>query len=488
MTATISLDAFQEEALDFFDAAKGRVIYADPMGARKTGTVLSWLSANIDIADGHYSMSFPKVLVVAPGAVHGHWAREAHKFAHEYQVKIGRGSPTQRQNLLESIPDGRACIYITSYALMVKDEGWIKDAGFDTIIFDEAHKLKGRRTEVALSANSVVRNVPRLILATGTPILNRASELWQYLHMLMPSTYTSFWKWAEEHFIVTPKTYRGRRDVVREVGGFQPGHEDIVRAQLTGVLLQRELHELFNETEHPWIVEPEHIEIEVEMSPKERKAYDKMAQDAWVSLDNVLIQAGNGMVVSTRLEQLASDWGVLDATMETSSKTKATVELAETLVTRQPVIIFAKYKETVHRIATELRKKHLTVFEWTGDVKPAGKEWCLQQYAEGKMDVVVGTIASMGEGVDGFQYRSSQMILHDRAWVPGINDQVIGREKRSGQKDRVQVWHVYLKDTIDTTIVQACLDKQNVIDSLAGRSVKDVIYGRVLAFELDEEE
>ena len=44
MTTAPALDTFQHESLDFLDHARGRAVLADPMGARKTGTTLSWLA------------------------------------------------------------------------------------------------------------------------------------------------------------------------------------------------------------------------------------------------------------------------------------------------------------------------------------------------------------------------------------------------------------------------------------------------------------
>jgi SNF2 family DNA or RNA helicase len=199
-----ALDPFQLDTLAFLDHARGRAVIADPMGARKTGTILSWLSTT----------PCSTVLVVAPSAVHGHWAREAAKFYPEASVHHGTGSKVHREaeRLRASYADSaEPSLYITTYESMKADQHAIELARFDTVVFDEGHALKGRRTQVALCANAVTAKAKHVIIATGTPVLNHAAELWQYLHMLAPKVYPAFWRWAEEHFRVEVVTFRGNR-------------------------------------------------------------------------------------------------------------------------------------------------------------------------------------------------------------------------------------------------------------------------------------
>ena len=92
--------------------------------------------------------------------------------------------------------------------------------------------------------------------------------------------------------------------------------------------------------------------------------------------------------------------------------------------------------------------------------------------------VVVGTIAALGTGVDGLQRHGSSVVMLDRDWTPAINDQCIGRRRRSGQTEQVSVHHIVAEGTIDIAVMLACLNKTNVVETLADRPLLDVIYGR----------
>lgn len=464
--APTELDSFQHQTVEFINAAGGRVIYADPMGARKTGTILSWLAQRTDLG---------RTLVVAPGAVAGHWLREAKRFLPDVPTLLWRGSPATRAELATNVPE-RALVVIT-YALTVNDVELLEGC-FDTIVYDEGHRLKGRRTAVALASNRLAK-AKHCILATGTPILNHPHELWQYLHMLRPRDFPAFWKWAYAHFFVEEKVFKGQRKPTRIIHGFRPGHEEIVRNDLMGILIQRELHELFDVNEHPWIVEPDHVEIPVTLTPAERKLYNKLVESEWGKTPGgVLITSANRAVLTTHLQQLSSEWGALDASLPTGSKAAAAIELVAELARREPVIVFAKYKATVYKIVDKLKGQKVRAVAWTGDISDDDKEAALALYAEGKIDAVVGTIASLGEGVDGLQYRSSQVVLVDRDWRALINDQAIGRSRRSGQSRRVTVWHIFIEGTVDESVHAANVRKTNFDRTLKGQKLTDVLYGR----------
>lgn len=470
---TDSLDPFQLEVIDFINHADtpGRAIYADPVGARKTGTTLSWLADNPDLK---------KALIVAPRAVHGHWFREALRFYPQLEVRTtrpGAAAETRRRlAILDAETPGHAA-YITTYESMKADVEYLRRKGmFDTVIFDEGHRLKGRRTEVALSANLVTLRPECQVIATGTPVLNNADELWQYLHMLDRNKYPSFKRWVEEHFDVEYTSFHGKlARPVRVVGDMLPGHEQILRWQLAGVMIQREIGELF--PGEAWVEEPEHIVIDVDLSAAERKAYDQLVKHQWVGLDNMTVTAANRLALSTRLQQLSSDWGTIDATLEAGTKVKAAAELIGDLARHETVVAFAKYQETCRRLADAVSAKGYNVALWTGDQSEEQHEATRRAYALGEVDVVVGTLASLGEGVDGFQYRGSSIVMLDRGWTPASNDQPIGRRRRSGQTRRVFVYHVMGRNTIDATVVAACLRKENVTSLIADRPLKDTIYG-----------
>lgn len=475
---TPELDPFQRETLDFLDAAGGRAIVADPMGARKTATTLTWLERFAP----RWEVPPLRVLVVAPSAVHGHWFREASRFAPSLVHLNGRGTKKQRIAALNH-NDTDPFIYVTTYESMKQDEAEIRGAGFGAVVFDEGHKLKGRRTQVALCANAVCKGVPYVIVVTGTPVLNHAYELWQYLHMLEPRKYPAFWTWADHNFRIEIVMFKGNRFPTRIIHGFRPGRETIVRQQLSKLMIQRPIEELFADA--AWTVPTEDVVIPVTLTPKERKAYDRLVEHGWAQLDLEKVITDNALALTTRLLQMSSEWGTLDAQMPDGAKVVAGAELIANLVERdEQVVVFVNYQITANRLVDRLRVAGVSAQPFHGGIDLALREQQLVDFQKGDLNVIVGTIDSLGEGVDGLQYASSTIVFVDRKWTHAKNDQAIGRLRRSGQGKRVAVYHIYATDTIDAGVVSACIRKANVVESLAGRPLKDVLYGK--HFEIEE--
>lgn len=465
-----TLDQFQHEVLEFMDATAGRCIYADPVGARKTATTLTWLAQQADL---------PRTLVVAPKAVHGHWAREAARWfpAAEWG---GVGCTREDRHIGYDLARGATSplIQVTSYESMKQDEKQILATKFHTVVFDEGHRLKGRRTDVALCADKIAHRAECCLIVTGTPIMNHADETWQYLHMLWPKQYPSFKTWVERHFNVEYTTFFGKLPrPVRVVHDMLPTQVAAVRRQLAKVMIQRQIGDLF--PGEVWTLEPEHTVIDVLMKPAEKKAYEKLVKHGWATVGEIEVATDNKLALWTRLRQLASDMGTIDSSTEDGSKVAAASELIGDLARRESIVAFTGYKATAHRLVARLNKLGwLRAAVYTGDLTGDEREAVLLDWKNGDVDVVVGTLAALGTGVDGLQSGGSSVVFLDRDWNPAINEQAIGRRKRSGQRERVCVYHLMYDGTIDVAVVQACLDKTNVQETLADRPLSDVIYGK----------
>lgn len=463
-----ALDKFQLDTLAFLDNAGGRAVVADPMGARKTGTVLAWCErADVE-----------RVLIIAPASVHGHWAREAARFAPKFEhVERGRGDKDHRAQALEIAALCSPSIYITTYESAKLDQRVIEKAGFDCVVFDEGHKLKGRRTQVALMANALAKT-QHCIIVTGTPVLNHAAELWQYLHMLRPKDYRAFWTWVLENFRVEERRFRGNRFPTRIIHDWKPGRLVRVQEQVGTYFIQRDIKDLFPNA--AWIDEAEHVSVNVELSPGERKAYDQLVKHHWTEIEGREIVTGGALDLTTRLGQLISSWTALGAE-KAGSKVLAAAELIQNLVERdERVLVLVKYKETMEVLMSALLAKKLSTVVYYGDLSQDVRDRNLAAFcstAESHPDVMIGTLDSLSEGVDGMQHVASNIVMLDRHWVPAKNDQAIGRLRRSGQLKRVTVYHVFAEGTIDETITAACLRKQNVVELLRDQSLTLALYG-----------
>lgn len=466
----MELRAYQHEALVHM-AVTRRVIYADAPGTGKTATSLRWLDAMTTGGPG---------LIVAPKPVLWHWIDQAETWAPDRRLLPGWGTPKARRSAREDVrqspfghpPAHPSPVLVVNYETLRNDIEELHSIRWSTVIFDEAHRLKNRRSLVHSAAMKVGRRAQCLAMVTGTPILNNAQEAWSLLHIISPDDYRSFWKWAAERFQVEQRhfySHMGRP--VTMVGDPLPGALDRIREEVGATLIQRPLEELL-----PDLPDVTEIALKVDLTPAERAAYRSMVKRCWVEVEGTVIQAVNEVAKISRLRQLSSDWSVFGG--GGGSKVAAVKELILDLSPEQVVVLVA-YKATAARLAADLAAADVDVALYTGDHDEAHRTLVRQRFRSGGFRVIVGTHATLGEGVDGLQV-ARHIVLLDRDWTPARNDQAIARIRRSGQKaDAVCVYTVTARGTIDETVERALRSKTAVVDWILGRNIKRLLEGKL---------
>ena len=441
-----SLRPYQRLAVDFGMVAR-RWILADAPGAGKTATALAWMEA----------VQARRTLIVAPLQVLRHWEAQAATFAPDTLVVVGTGTATQRASARRAteFPRGRgATALVINYEAMRIDIDRLVKMGFDTVIFDEAHRLKNRATVQRKCAAKLARRSLYLCLATATPVLNSADELWSPLALIDHGKYPSYWRWAQERFTIETPTYGYSLKPVLKIGPLLPGAAETIKGELAGKIIQRTLRDVL-----PGMSDPIQTVLSVDLSPAERKAYDQLMKHKWFELDGEVTSTTNVVSRQTRARQLTSDWGTIQATLDVGAKAAAAIELYKDLAPEKVVILTA-FRATAQRIAAATDGAL-----YMGGMSAAERHEAVEAFRSGRSRAFVGTLQAVGEGLDGLQV-ARHMILVDRSWVPATNDQAIGRLQRSGQAGIVQVTHLVASNTIDETVAQALVAKRDVIDAL----------------------
>jgi SNF2 family DNA or RNA helicase len=457
---------------EVIDDEHQRFIHADPPGTGKTPVGLTWLS----------TWEAERALIVAPRNVLRHWETLAASWAPEYEVHVlpvGLDAPHRsdvRNAWHLGTKTGDPAALIMPYTTMSLDIDALIGMGFDAIVFDEAHKLKGRTNLVFKSAAKLARRALIVDLTTASPILNRADECWSAMHMIDAKRWPSFWRWAREHFFCSITTFGGRAvRAIEVVGEPRPGALEQIARDFGELLVMRSEDELGMDL--PDVVE---TFLMVDLTPAERKPYDKMSKHFWLEYGDTVVFAPNEVSKITRLRQISSDWGaMLDREItDDGTKVKATCELIEDELQGKSVVVFAQFKGTVHRIVRRLEAAGVSAVAYTGDLNDDERQAVLEEFADRNVQVLVGTDSTMAEGMDGLQHTAHHMVIVDPDWVPEQVNQKIGRLKRDGQlSPTVFVWYVLACNTIDQYVEQSRGEKKAVIDVIVGHTIADVLQG-----------
>lgn len=448
---------YQEQAQRFLLDHR-RCIYGDAAGSGKTPTTLAALRA----------AQVRRVLLVVPRSVCLHWQREAEIWFPELHLIDGRGTVEKRARAREQAvalsgevgSSSGATGLLLNYDLLRMDVVALERLGWQAVVFDEAHRLKNRKAQVTKAAQRITRRLPGswLWMLSGTPILNHPSEAWSLLHLISHTRWPSYWNWVRRFCETSLIPYHGRqRQPVEVIGALKPGAAEAIKDQLDDVLIQRDLDTLL-----PHLPQVTEVPVPVQLDPHEEKAYREIKRKHWTVLDDgTLITTQNEISRITRFRQIVGEMGALASSpSKPGAKVRAVAEIVADLEP-EPVVVLCWSRAAAERIA------EMTLGEFVhGGLDSHERDAVVRHFADGKVRVIVGTIATLGEGVDGLQ-RARYMVRLDRDWTPARNEQAVARIRRSGQlADTLVVYDVFATNTVDEEIARVVADKRSVIDAV----------------------
>jgi SNF2 family DNA or RNA helicase len=438
----LELRPYQKAGLDFL-RANPRAFLADEMGLGK--------SAQMILA------SEGKVLVVAPAMVldGGTWRDEIAKWAPERAedfTTVAYSSLVVRQ--------GRKVLPIA------KDE--YRRPRWDTVILDEAHYIKGRKTTWTKALKPILKKAGRVILATGTPIPNWAPELFEALCAMYPEKavpggeYGSYWRWAGTWFDTTPETVYTRQGPkeVQKVGrllacteacDLRPPldpcehHRDFFRANLGDRFLMRLRDDVLTDLP-PLTVEP----VETAMTVKQRKAYDQMRDEYLAEMgDGKLKVAWSSSARHVMLDQCATGLGILDADGDPAAESGKLTRLAYDLGERtRPTLVVAHFRRSVEAAATVAEGLGQSVGVVHGGVSRPARAAIVERFKAGKLDVLCGSLDTVAEGLT--LTAADMVIFLETSFKPSRNQQAMRRIHRMGQTRPCTALDYITPDSIDT--------------------------------------
>jgi len=393
-------------------------------------------------------------LVIAPLSVHEHWKRHFREHT-DYLRAITIGEVAQREDFLEWIKSEWADVYIVNWDLLRLPKINSERKYFSTdlyyaltgrkwfhVVIDEAQRCKNRASQQTKVLKRIKTAYKTAL--TGTPIANRPPDLWSILNWLYPKDFSSYWKWYAR-YSVSHFDYRGTTKYHVYDG---PKNTGELQQRIRKFTVQR------GREVRPQLP-PRHVELMVDLDPKQRRAYETMRKHmvAWVGEQEDTPLIASAVVAKLqRLQMLAiahadiaEDGSV--TMIEPSSKLDEVMTLLEDNPDEQ-FVIFSQFRGTVELLSTRLQHVGISYGRIIGGQSADERRSAIYAFSAGKSRVIVGTIAAGGEGIDGLQCASA-LVFIDRDWSPARNDQAIGRIDRLGQQGHAVVYDIIARNSVD---------------------------------------
>lgn len=329
---------------------------------------------------------------------------------------------------------------------------------WDTIIADESHYLKNRKTNWTKVVADKLKT-ERLYLLTGTPLPNWGHEIYMFLKLLHPGDrrFTNYWNWINEWFRTWKPPWGGT-----EIKGLQRGvtWEEAAREwDLTGRWLRRTIDDVLPDL--PPMTEQT---IKVKMTAKQEAAYKSMKKAYFATLP----ATGEQLVVwddgakHTKLVQLSTGLETLNLEETGSAKLDALDLLMRDR--DRPTLVFCAFKNTAEAATRRIEKLGHSVTTISSNYGLESRKKSIEAFRQGKVDVLVGTVGTMSEGYT--LTRADTCIFVERSPRPVTNLQAKRRIRRFGQEHPTLAINLVTEDSVDEGLSEL-LEKKGEEQDLA---------------------
>lgn len=446
----LELFPYQKEGVIKIEHFNGRVLLADDQGLGKTIQALDALKRNPD---------WLPVLIVCPVSVKYQWRSEALKhFKLQSSICEGRKPPKHYQQKFHT----QSPLMIINYEILTYWVKYLKKLNFKTIIYDESQNLRNPKTLKTKAAKSISVNANQIMCLSGTPLVNKTSELWPTLNILWPKSYNSFWSYAQRfcnpRFIFGHWDYTGASNL-----------PELNKQLLQKGMIRRKKEDVLKDL-------PPKIRKIIPCELSDPKEYQEASTDfiSWIRKNK-----GHKIQSTLRAEKLVRVGELLR--LVAKLKMKYVVNWANSFLeeTDEKLILFAYHKAAIKILQKYVKAKHVTV---DGSVTGKKRGLAVEQFQnDPKTRLFLGNIKAAGIGIN--LTAASTVGVVELYWVPGDMLQLEDRPHRIGQLNTVWINYLIAKNTIEEDLCKILQKKQKVISAVldGGSNPKDLnLYNELL--------
>jgi len=369
---------------------------------------------------------------------------------------------------------------------LINPEGleWLsekEDRDYDVLVVDESSKFKNSNTKRFKIMRVLVHEFVRRYILTGSPAPNGLINLFGQIYILDQGN-------ALGRYITH---YRNRFFYPTGYGGYtwalQPGADEQIYDALSGLVMRMAAEDYL---ELPPLIRdldtggPTYIDL----PPKAQKIYNQMETLMIAEIEAGEIVAANGAVASQKCRQIANGGIYLDKTPEIEdflelleehgstglkigrktyskkeeltvesiheAKIEAVINLIDELE-GQPTLVAYEFHHDLARLKKALGKD---VPHIGGGVNQTKQKEIIRRWNAGEIPVLLGQPSSMSHGLN-MQSAGRAVIFHSLIWDFEAYDQFIKRVWRQGQEERVFLYHIAARGTVDEVILQRLKEK-----------------------------
>lgn len=427
--------AYQAYAIEYIKSHPVTALLLD-MGLGKTVTTLTAIR---DLMYDDFEVS--KVLVIAPLRVaRDTWPEEIQKWDHlkDLSCSVVVGAEEERLAALWK----EANVYIINR----ENVPWlIEESGvpftFDMLVIDELSSFKNWKAKRFKALMQVRPLVKRVVGLTGTPSSNSLMDLFAEFKLLdMGERLGRFIGRYRSTYFMPDK----RNGMVVYSYKLQADAEERIYHKISDITISMKA------SDHLQMPKLIAREVEVTLSPEERRLYNKLKRELVLELAGGEVTAANAASLTGKLTQLANGavYGDEASMIEVHDRKLDALEDIIEAANGKPILVAYWYQHDLERICGRFP-----------EAEKIGSSESIHRWNEGKISVGLIHPASAGHGLN-LQQGGNHLVWFGLTWSLELYQQTNARLYRQGQQSgTVVIQHLMAKNTIDENILAALKKK-----------------------------
>jgi SNF2 family DNA or RNA helicase len=295
-----------------------------------------------------------KLLVVAPlSTLNFVWAREAFATIPHRKVVVLHGS---RQQRIDRLNDPDADIFVINHdGLRVIEKELSERKDIDALILDELSAYRNQ-SDRSKKMRLFAERFPWCWGLTGAAMPNAPTDVWAQCRIVTPATVPKYFRQARDMLMLRKNQFLWlpKPDAVETAFKMM---RPSVRYKLDDVI---ELPEVISRT------------MDVELSPEQKKIYDRMVREFRVLVQEKVITAVNAGVAMSKLLQVACGYVYTTnpdyVTLDSTPRQTVLLEIIEE--TERKLLVFVPYRHALaglSELLTSEKVDHAVVHGGTSD-------------------------------------------------------------------------------------------------------------------------
>jgi SNF2 family DNA or RNA helicase len=324
---------------------------------------------------------------------------------------------------------------------------------YDYVFFDEYHRFGSPTSQQSIGMLNL--KAERFLPASGTPFLNRPTQLWPILHRCWPDVFPDYETFQKS---IEVKDHNGK------VIGYNPKFAGQLKEFMKERSIRRRKDMVLADLPP---IQP--VDAMIELNREQRRIYNKIRDELIAEMED-----GTMTVVKQRTQIMRLKQACFSPELFGGSKHSAKIdelrEIVESYVeSGEKILIGTEWVKAARILEREFAKYHPAFVDGsvTGQKRMAEAD---RFNTDPNCPLYIGTIGANREAVS--LSAATMVVLTDKDWSPLVNSQFIGRSASGGLRgldsdvDHVTVVSMIAADTYEERVEGMLAFKQGGFDAI----------------------